>query len=96
MSAMVSAKIYHLGITHCQMTRLAAVVAASTGSTAAKAQSRAVGLNVTETLAVVALFCLCRSRKGAAVGLVARLLAYVCSLLERPSRESASGGIVQL
>lgn len=37
------------------MTRLAARVAATVGGTTADAKSRAVGLDVTETLAVVAL-----------------------------------------
>lgn len=62
--------------THSKMTGLPAVVAAAAGSVAAQAQSRAIGLNVAKTLAVVALLGLSGSRERAAIGLVARLLAY--------------------
>ena len=42
-------------MTYGKVTRLAARVAATVGGATADAKSRAVGLNVTETLAVVAL-----------------------------------------
>jgi len=59
------------------MARLAAVVAAAaTRGTAAQTECRAVGLNMTETLAVVALLGLSGAWQRAAVRLVARLLAY--------------------
>lgn len=61
---------------YSQMTRLVAVVAATTpGSSAAQSQSRAVGLDVAETLAMVALLGLSRPRERALVGLMAGLLA---------------------
>lgn len=57
------------------MTGLAAVVAASAGTSAAQAQSRAISLDMAKTLAVVALLSLSGARQRAAVGLVAGLLA---------------------
>lgn len=53
------------------MSRLATVIAAAAGGSAAQAESRAVGLDMSKSLAVVALLRLSRARKGAAVGLVA-------------------------
>lgn len=64
-----------------QMAGLAAVVAAPAGASAAQAQSRAVSLDVTEALAVVALLGLRGAGKRAAVGLVARLLAVIAKAL---------------
>ena len=62
--------------TYSQMAGLTAVVAATaTGTATAQAKSRAVGLDMAKTLAVVALLSLGGARKGAAVGLVAGLLA---------------------
>jgi urease gamma subunit len=57
--------------TYSQVAGLAAVIASATGGSAAQAESRAVGLDVAESLAVVALLGLSRAREGAAVGLVA-------------------------
>lgn len=53
------------------MAGLAAVVASATGGSAAQAESRAVGLDMAQSLAVVALLGLSRARERAAVGLVA-------------------------
>lgn len=53
------------------MAGLAAVIASSTSGGAAQAESRAVGLDVAQSLAVVALLRLSRARERAAVGLVA-------------------------
>lgn len=53
-----------------EMTRLAAVVAATTSTSTAQAKSRAVGLNVAKALAVVALLSLGGTRQRAAIGLV--------------------------
>ena len=72
------------------MTRLAAVVAATGSGVAGQAESRAVGLDVTKTLAVIALLGLSGARKRAAVRLVARLLAVVAKAL----RGGADLGIV--
>jgi hypothetical protein len=62
------------------VARLATVITSPAGAIAAKAQSRAVGLNVSKTLAVVALLSFGGARKGATIGLVARLLACVPSV----------------
>lgn len=53
------------------MAGLSAVIAATTGTSAAQAESRAVSLNMTQTLAVVALLSLGGTGQGAAVGLMA-------------------------
>ena len=67
------------------MANLTAGIAASTGTSATKTQSRAVTLNVTKTLAMVALFGFSRSWQRAAVGLMA------CGKLEWVScRESGA------
>jgi len=58
-------------ITYSKVTRLATVVAAAAGASAAQAEGRAVSLDVTKTLAVVALLGLSGSGKRASVGLVA-------------------------
>ncbi len=63
------------------MAGLAAVVAATGSSVAGQAESRTVGLDVTKTLAVVALLGLGGARKRAAVRLVARLLTVVAKAL---------------
>lgn len=63
--------------THSQVARLTTVVATATGTGAAQAQSRAVSLHMTKALAVVALLGLGGARKGAAVRLVAGLLALI-------------------
>lgn len=59
------------------MSRLATVVASRTRGIAAEAQCRAVGLNVTKSLAMVALLGLSSSGKWAAIGLMTGLLAYL-------------------
>lgn len=65
-----------------QMARLTAVVAATTtGAATAQTKSRAVGLDMAETLAVVALLGLGGAWKGAPVGLMAWLLAVVAETL---------------
>jgi hypothetical protein len=50
---------------------LTTVVAATASASAAQAEGRAVGLDVAETLAVVALLGLSGTRKRATIGLVA-------------------------
>lgn len=72
------------------MAGLTAVVAATAGGVASQTQGRAVGLDMAESLAVVALLGLGGARKRAAVGLVARLLAVVAETL----RGGANLGIV--
>ncbi|KAI0455828.1 hypothetical protein F5B21DRAFT_171676 [Xylaria acuta] len=55
-----------------EMTGLSAVVAATIAATGtAQTESRTIGLNMTQSLAVVALLSLRRSRKGALVGFMA-------------------------
>jgi hypothetical protein len=56
--------------TYSKVARLTTVVAAAAGAGAAQAEGRAVGLNMTESLAVVALLSLSGARQGAAVRLV--------------------------
>lgn len=60
-----------------QMARLAAVVAAAAGGGTGQPQGRAVRLDVAEALAVVALLGIGRAGQGAAVGLMAGLLAWM-------------------
>lgn len=67
------------GETYSQVTRLTAVV--TTVGSSAQPQGRAVGLNVTQALAVVALLSLGCPWKGALVGLVSWLLAVVAQTL---------------
>ena len=71
------------GPTYSKVAGLAAVVAAAAGGVAAESEGRAVGLDVAETLAVVALLGLGGARQRAAVGLVAGLLAVVAQALGR-------------
>lgn len=61
--------------TYSKVTRLAAVVAPSASTSTGQAKCRAVGLDVTQSLTVVALLGLRSPRKGAAVRLVTGLLA---------------------
>lgn len=61
--------------THSQVAHGIAVVASVAGAGAAQAESRALGLNVPETLAVIALLRLCGARHRALVRFVVRLLA---------------------
>lgn len=79
-----------IGASTSQMAGLAAVVTAPGSGVTGQAQSRAVSLNVTKALAVIALLCLSGARKRAAVGLVAGLLAVVAKAL----RGRADLGIV--
>lgn len=58
-------------ITYSKVAGLATVVAAAAGASTAQAEGRAVSLDVTKTLAVVALLGLSGSGKRATVGLVA-------------------------
>ena len=77
------------------MTGLAAAVAASAGRVSGQAEGRAVGLNMAEALAVVALLSLSSARERAAVGLVARLLA--CSKGQRNATKLQAGQrVIQL
>lgn len=76
-------RIAGVGASTSQVAGLAAVVASATGGSAAQAESRAVGLDMAQSLAVVALLRLSRARERAAVGLVARLLAVVAKALSR-------------
>ena len=64
-----------VGAVACQMAGEAARVASSAGTGAAQAEGWAIGLDVTKTLAVVALLSLGGARVRASVRLVARLLA---------------------
>lgn len=66
--------------THSQVARLPTVVA-PTGTGTAQPQGWAVGLNVTQSLTVVALLGLSRPGKRALVRLVSRLLAVVAEAL---------------
>lgn len=59
------------GKTHGKVARLSAVIAAAASARATQAERRAVGLNVAQTLAVIALLRVSGARKGAAIGLVA-------------------------
>lgn len=56
---------------YSKVTGLAAVVAAAAGASAAQTESRAVSLDVAQTLAVVALLSLGGTGERAAVGFVA-------------------------
>ena len=58
-------------LSYRKVTRLSARIAASAGGSAAQAQGRAVGLDVSKALAVVALLRLRGARVRAAIGLVA-------------------------
>lgn len=82
-SATAHTGITGVGASTSQVSGLATVIAAAAGGSAAQAESRAVGLNMSKSLAVVALLRLSRTRKGAAVGLVAWLLAVVAETLGR-------------
>lgn len=66
-----------------QVTSKTAGVASSAGAGAAQPKGWAVGLDVSKALAVVTLLCLGRTRVGATVRLVARLLAVVAEPLGR-------------
>jgi len=66
-----------------QVARQTAAVAASAGASTAQAEGGAVSLNVSKTLAVVALLSLGGAGMGASVGLVAGLLAVVAKSLRR-------------
>ncbi|KAF9729029.1 hypothetical protein PMIN01_12719 [Paraphaeosphaeria minitans] len=66
------------------MTGEATGVASSAGTGAAQAERRAIGLNVAEALAVVALLGLGGARVRASVGLVAGLLASRACATQEP------------
>jgi hypothetical protein len=87
-SAATDAASGRVGAVTGQVTSEAAGVAPSARAGAAQAESWAVGLDVTEALAVVALLRLGGARVGASVGLMAGLLACEASvMIER------SGGV---
>jgi hypothetical protein len=79
-----------------KVTGLATVVAAAAGASATQAEGRAVSLDVTKTLAVVALLGLSGSGKRASVGLVAGLLAVVAETLSRRADLSVVANIATL
>jgi hypothetical protein len=79
-----------VGARASKVTGLAAVVATTAGAGPAQAKSRAVGLDMAKSLAVVALLSLGGTGKRTAVGLVAGLLAVVAE----PLRRGANLGIV--
>lgn len=85
-----------VGARSSQVAGLAAVVAASTGSGAAQAQGRAVGLNVPEALAVIALFGLSGARQRALVRLVSWLLAVIAKALSRGANLGVVANIATL
>ena len=64
------------GLTYGKVTRLTARVAAAVGSTTADAESRAVSLDVTKALAVVALLGYCRCKCSASKVSVKAMFAY--------------------
>lgn len=66
-----------------QVANLTTVVAATAGASAAQTKGRTVSLDMAKTLAVVALFSLGGAGKGAAVRLMAGLLAVVAETLSR-------------
>ena len=76
-----------------QVAGVAAAVASSSSAGSGKPQSRAIGLNVSETLTVVALFGIRSPGLGANIGLMARLLAVVAETLRRSAdlREVSDG-----
>lgn len=83
------------GGTHSQVANAVAVVApVGAGRTAAQAEGGALGLDVSETLAVVALLRLGRPRHRALIRLVVGLLAWL--QCQRPCRMNISRGAVQL
>jgi len=68
----------------CQMSRIPAGVATASNSAASReSQCRAVCLNVSKALAMVALFGFGSSRVRASIGFVSRLLAIVTKALRR-------------
>jgi hypothetical protein len=66
-----------------KVARLATVIASAVSSTATESESWAIGLHMSEALAVVALLGFRRSRERAAVRLVSGLLAVVAESLGR-------------
>lgn len=72
-----------VGASASQMTNLTAVVATTAGASTTQTKGGAVSLDMAESLAVVALLSLGGAGKGAAVGLVAGLLAVVAEALSR-------------
>jgi ABC-type sulfate/molybdate transport systems ATPase subunit len=78
------------------VTGLATVVASTAGTGAAEAESRAVSLDMAETLAVIALLGLGGSGKRTSVGLVAGLLAVVAETLSRRANLSIVANIATL
>jgi hypothetical protein len=85
-----------VGTSTGQVARLTTVVAATASASAAQAEGRAVGLDVAETLAVVALLGLSGTRKRATIGLVAGLLAVVAESLGGGANFSVVANIATL
>ena len=79
-----------------QVTGLAAIVAAPVSSGSAQAESRAVGLDMTQPLAVIALLSLGGARERALVGLVTGLLAVVAKALGRGADLSIVANVATL
>lgn len=79
-----------------QMSGLSAVIASTTGTSTAQSKSWAIGLNVSQTLAVVALLSLGSSWQRASVGFVSGLLAVVAKALSRGAHFSIMADIAAL
>jgi hypothetical protein len=78
------------------MAWLSAVIASATGTSTAQSESWAIGLNVSKTLAVVALLSLSGSWQRASIGFVSRLLAVVAKALCRRAHFSIVADIAAL
>lgn len=89
-----------IGASPGEMTGLSAVIAAAIAATGtAQTESRAIGLNMAKSLAVVALLSLRRSRKGTLVGFMAfspKGDPLVTRALSRIIREQNLPGCLQL
>jgi hypothetical protein len=72
-----------VGAVASQMSSKTAAIAATAGSTSAQTKSRAIGLDVPKSLAVIALLRLSSARMRASVRFVSRLLAVIAKPLGR-------------
>lgn len=79
-----------------QMSGQATTIASSAGTSSAEAQSRAISLNVSEALTVIALLRFGSARMRASIGLVARLLAVIAKSLGRRAHLSVVSDISAL
>jgi len=84
------------GAVACQMAGLSTAVAASAGTSTAQAKGGAISLDVTETLAVVALLGLSGARMRAGVGLMTGLLAVVAQPLRGRAHLSIVANVATL